>query len=62
MSYVLIRIYISRLKTGLPNVFGNFSPVFKSTHFGSIFSLKLNLRKGTVLNSIKRLKRYCRAT
>ena len=30
--------------------------------FGSIFSLKLILKLKTMLNSIKTLKRYCKAT
>ena len=50
------------LSTGLTNVFDKFSPVLKVHIFGSIFSLKLSLRKKTVLNSIKTLKRYCKAT
>ena len=29
--------------------------------FGSIFSLKLSLKKETVLNSLNTLKRYCKA-
>ena len=42
--------------------FPNFFQVFKSTYFRSIFSLKLSLRLKTMLNSIKTLKRYCKAT
>ena len=55
--------------TGLPLVFSKFFKVFqisstvlKVKTFGSIFSLKLSLRYETVLNSIKTLKRYCKAT
>ena len=43
---------------GLPNFF----QVFKVCNFWSILSLKLSLRLKTVLNSIKTLKRYCKAT
>ena len=39
-----------------------FSRFLKVHTLGSIFSLKLNLRLKTVLNSIKILKRYCKAT
>ena len=40
----------------------NFLQVFKSTHFLVYFYFKVSLRKETVLNSIKTLKRYSKAT
>ena len=50
-------------KTELSNVFSKFSSGFLKVHiFGYIFSLKLSLRLRTVLNSIKTLKKYCKAT
>ena len=52
---------------GLPLVFSKYFPgyqissrIFKGMLFGSIFSLKLSLK--TMLNSVKTLKRYCKAT
>ena len=55
--------------SGLPLVFSKFFPgipnffqVFKTTNFGSIFRLKLNIWIKTVLNSMKTIKRYCKAT
>ena len=55
--------------TGLPLVFSkhfigfpNFYKVFKSTHFGSFFSLNLCFVCKSVLSSIKTLKRYCKVT
>ena len=44
---------------GLPLIFSKYFPGFKNMHFGSIFS---SLRLKNVLNSIKPLKRYCKAT
>ena len=42
--------------------FLNFFKVLKVHIFRSIFSLKLGLRLKTMLNIIKTLKRYCKAT
>ena len=56
------------ISTGFPSVFGKFSSGsqisfrFLKVHiFGSNFSLKLTLRLNSVLNSLKTLKKYCKA-
>ena len=66
---ILLLKTILFILTGLPLIF---SKIFRFSKFilsflkvlifGSIFSLKLSLRLETVLNSIKTLKRYCKAT
>ena len=50
------------MHTGLPLTFGKFSLGFQKYFFLGLFLVKLNFKVKTVLNSLKILKRYCKAT
>ena len=71
--YVFILLFTITFKgtptQGCHSLFLNFFQVFKISsrffkvlNFGSIFGLRLNLRLKTMLNSLKTLKRNCKAT